>query len=210
MERVCRLASEVVHQVVELALQLLECPQDQARKNAAVFFASAFVFRAVLDSFDYQEGLQKMLNLLQNAASVRSGNNSSTLAGTSSTTPLRNDRSPAEVLTTLEKQVAYHTCVAVRQYFRAQLLLLVDSLRPNKSHRSTARNISGTKPVDKPLDVSNEAMEAVFLQIQRDRKVGPAFVRARWSTVDRFLTLNGHVIILELCQVFANSKILQI
>lgn len=197
MERVCALPSEVVQQVVELALQLLECSQDQARKNAAVFFAAAFVFRAILDSYDAQDGLQKMLNLLHSAASVRSGVNSGTLAQ-SNLGSLRNDRSPAEVLTSLEKQIAYHTCIALRQYFRAHLLLLVDSLRPNKN-RSVARNVA--RAAYKPLDISNEAMDAVFLQIQRDRKLGPAFVRARWAAVDKFLSSNGHIIMLELCQV---------
>ncbi|MQL76983.1 hypothetical protein Taro_009397 [Colocasia esculenta] len=198
MERVCALPSDVVNEVVELALQLLECPQDQARKNAAVFFAAAFVFRAVLDSFDAQEGLQKMLNLLHGTASVRSGGNSGTLNLPNA--PLRNDRSPADVLTASEKQIAYHTCVASRQYFRAHLLLLVDSLRPNKSSRSLARHSSSARAAYKPLDISNEAMDAIFLQIQRDRKLGPAFVRARWPAVDNFLASNGHVIMLELCQ----------
>lgn len=60
MERICALPSDVVHQLVELALQLLTCMQDQARKSAALFFAAAFVFRAVLDAFDAQDGLQKL------------------------------------------------------------------------------------------------------------------------------------------------------
>ena len=199
MERVCALPSDVVNQVVELALQLLECPVDQARKNAAIFFASAFVFRAVLDSFDAQDGLQKMLNLLHGAASIRSGGNSGTLGMPN--VNLRNDRSSAEVLTTSEKQIAYHTCVALRQYFRAHLLLVVDSLRPNKSSRGVARSNPSARAAYKPLDISNEAMDSVFLQIQRDRKLGSAFVRARWPAVDKFLASNGHITMLELCQV---------
>lgn len=55
MENLC--LSDDVHQVVGLARQLQGCPQDQARINAAVFFAKAFVFIAVLDSFDSQGGL---------------------------------------------------------------------------------------------------------------------------------------------------------
>ncbi|KAG8375300.1 hypothetical protein BUALT_Bualt10G0086000 [Buddleja alternifolia] len=196
MERVCALPSNVVHQLVELALQLHECPQDhQARKNAALFFAAAFVFRAVIDAFDSQDGLQKLLSLLHDAASVRSGvppgpsNNSGSL---------RNDRSPAEVLTSSEKQIAYHTCVALRQYFRAHLLLLFDLIRPTKNIRSAPRNIS--RAAYKPLDLSNEAMDAIFRQIQKDRKLGPALVRARWPVVDKFLGSNGHITMLELCQ----------
>ncbi|KAJ4966233.1 hypothetical protein NE237_018082 [Protea cynaroides] len=198
MERVCALPPDIVSQVVELALQLLECPQDQARKNAAVFFAAAFVFRAVVDSFDTQDGLEKFLKVLHGAASVRSGGNSGTLS-MSNLGSLRNDQSPTEVLTASEKQIAYHTCVALRQYFRAHLLLLVDSLRPNKN-RSVTRHIPSARTAYKPLDISNEAMDKMFLQIQRDRKLGPAFVRARWPSVDKFLASNGHIIMLELCQ----------
>ncbi|KAL2346826.1 hypothetical protein Fmac_000826 [Flemingia macrophylla] len=199
MERVCALPSEVVYHLVELALQLLDCNQDQARKNAALFFAAAFVFRAVLDAFDFLDGLQKLLGLLNDAAAVRSGVNSGALS-LSNSGSLRNDRSSAEVLTSSEKQIAYHTCVALRQYFRAHLLVLVDSIRPNKSNRSAARNIPSVRAVYKPLDISNEAIDAVFLQLQKDRKLGPAFVRTRWLAVEKFLASNGHVTMLELCQ----------
>lgn len=199
MERVCALPSDVVSQVVELALQLLDCTQDQARKNTALFFAAAFVFRAVLDAFDAQDGLQKLLCVLNEAASVRSGVNSGAL-GLSGQGPLRNDRSPAEVLTSSEKQIAYHNCVALRQYFRAHLILIVDSIRPTKSNRSAPRSLSSSRAAYKPLDISNEAMDTVFLQLQKDRKLGPAFVRTRWPAVDKFLSYNGHVTMLELCQ----------
>ncbi|KAJ1385236.1 WD40/YVTN repeat-like-containing domain superfamily [Sesbania bispinosa] len=179
--RVCALSSDVVYHLVELALQLLECNQDQARKNAALFFAAAFVFRAVLDAFDAQDGLQKLLGLLNDAALLRSGVNSGAL-GLSNAGSLRNDRS-SEVLTSSEKQIAYHTCVALRQYFRAHLLLLVDSIRPTKANRSAARNLPSVRAAYKPLDISNEAMDAVLLQLQKDRKLGSAFA----PPVERYL-----------------------
>ncbi|CAL1361805.1 unnamed protein product [Linum trigynum] len=196
MERVCALPSDVVYQVVELAIQLLECSQEQARKNAALFFGAAFVFRAVIDAFDAQDGLQKSLGLLNEAASVRSGGNSGSL-NLSGSAGLR---SPAEVLTSSEKQIAYHTCVALRQYFRAHFLMLVDSVRPNKNNRILGRNLPSARAAYKPLDLSNEAMDAVFLQLQKDRKLGPAFARARFPAVDKFLGFNGHITMLELCQ----------
>ncbi|KAG9131571.1 hypothetical protein Leryth_015130 [Lithospermum erythrorhizon] len=195
MERVCALQSNIVQQVAELALELLACPQDQARKNAALFFGAAFVFRAILDAFDSLDGLEKMLSLLHDAASVRSGGSGSLPSSGS-----RNERSPAEVLTSSEKQIAYHTCVALRQYFRAHLILLVDSVRPNKGIRSAARNTPNFRAANKPLDISNEAVDAIFRQIQKERKLGPALVRARWSVIDKFLNSNGHVTMLELCQ----------
>ncbi|GLT85096.1 hypothetical protein SLE2022_032980 [Rubroshorea leprosula] len=202
MERVCALPSDIIHRVVELAIQLLECPQDQARKNAAVFFAAAFVFRAVLDAFDAQDGLQKLLSLLNGDALVGSGVNGA--LGLSAIASLRNDQSTAEILTILlttsQKHIAFQTCVALRQYFRAHLLLLVDSIRPNKSTRGGARNVPSVRAAYKPLDISNEAMDAVFLQLQKDRKVGPAFVKTRWAAVEKFLSCKGHIIMLELCE----------
>ncbi|XP_010526286.1 PREDICTED: DDB1- and CUL4-associated factor homolog 1-like [Tarenaya hassleriana] len=186
MERVCALPSDVIHQVVELAIQLLECSQDQARKNGSLFFAAAFVFRAILDAFDAQDGLQKFLGILKDAASVRTGANS--------------DRSAPEVMTSSEKQMAFHTCFALRQYFRARLLLLVDSIRPNKSSRGGVRNVPNIRAAYKPLDISNEAIDTVFLQLQKDRKLGPAFVRTHWPAVIKFLASSGHVTMLELCQ----------
>lgn len=194
MEHVCTLPSNIVHQVVELGLQLLECSGDQARKNAALFFAAVFVFKAILDAFDALDGLRKLLSYLHEAASVRSGVNSATLPPS-----ISGPRSNSEVLTSSEKQIAYHTCFALRQYFRAQLLLLVDFIRPNKSTRAAARNIPSVRDAHKPLDISNEAMDAVFLQIQKDRKLGPALVRARWLAVDKFLNCNGHITMLEFC-----------
>ncbi|CAL9227562.1 unnamed protein product [Arabidopsis halleri] len=186
MERVCALPSDLIHQVVKLAIELLDCSQDQARKNSALFFAAAFVFRAILDAFDAHDSLQKLLAILKDAASVRTGANS--------------DRSAPEVMTSSEKQMAFHTCFALRQYFRAHLLLLVDSIRPSRSSRGGVRNVPNIRAAYKPLDISNEAVDAIFHQLQKDRKLGPTFVRTQWPAVNNFLASSGHVTMLELCQ----------
>eukprot|EP00250_Pteridium_aquilinum_P016433 c23101_g1_i2 orf=1-3936(-) len=205
MERVCAAPTEVVNEVVNLALLVLECVQDPARRNAVLFFGASFVFRAILDAFDAQDGLRRMINLLQNAAALRSGGNSG-LPGTLPSS--RTDRAAsAEVLTSSEKQIAYHTCVALRQYFRAHLLILVDSIRPYRG-RNGLRILSSGRAGYKPLDIGNEAIETLILQIQRDRKLGPAFVRARWPTLERFLSYSGHLALLELIQAGPGERYL--
>ncbi|KAI5071334.1 hypothetical protein GOP47_0013585 [Adiantum capillus-veneris] len=205
MERVCTAPTEVVNEVVSLALHVLECVQDSARKNAVFFFGASFVFRAILDSFDAQDGLRKMISLLQNAVALRSGGNTG-LPGTLPTS--RADRAAsAEVLTSSEKQIAYHTCVALRQYFRARLLILVDTIRPYRG-RNGMRIFPSGRAAYKPLDISNEAMESLILQIQRDRKLGPAFVRARWPMLEKFISFSGHLILLELTQVGPGERYL--
>ncbi|KAM1247433.1 hypothetical protein ACFX2I_043534 [Malus domestica] len=132
-----------------------------------------------------KDGLQKLLGLLNDAASVRSRVNSGAL-GLPSSESLRNGRSPAEVLTSSEKQKAFRTCVALRQYFRAHLIMLVD---PNKNTPSAAQNLPSVRSAFKPLDIGDEAVDAVFLQLQKDRKLGPAFVRTHWPAVDKLWVL---------------------
>ncbi|KAH7439850.1 hypothetical protein KP509_04G079100 [Ceratopteris richardii] len=196
MERVCAAPAEVVHDIVSLALHILECTQDPARRNAVLFFGASFVFRAILDAFDAQDGLRKVINLLQNAVALRTGGNTSGNLSTS-----RTDRAAsAEVLSSSEKQIAYHTCVALRQYFRAHLLILVDTIRPYKG-RYGLKVPPSSRAAYKPLDISNEPMESLISQIQRDRKLGPAFVRARWPPVEKFMSYSGHLVLLELTQV---------
>ncbi|EPS66892.1 hypothetical protein M569_07884, partial [Genlisea aurea] len=195
MERVCALPSDIIRQVVELTLQLLQCQNYVARKNAATLLASGFVFRAVIDAFDALDGLQKLISLLHEAALVRSG---AALGQSNNPGSIRTDRSPAEVLTSSEKQIAFQTCIALRQYFRAHLLLYVDTLRPSKNIRSAPRNMS--RAAYKPLDISTEAMDTIFRQLQKDRKLGAALVRTHWAVVDKFLASNGHITMLELCQ----------
>ncbi|GKD85320.1 hypothetical protein Tco_1356474 [Tanacetum coccineum] len=64
-----------------------------------------FLSRAVLDAFDNQDGLQKLLKFLGEAASVSSGASSGSV---SQLTPgsIRNKRTLTEVLTSSEKQIA--------------------------------------------------------------------------------------------------------
>jgi HIV-1 Vpr-binding protein len=209
MERVCTLPPSVVQEIVAVALFLLGCAQDPARRNAALFFGGSFVFRAILDAFDSQDGLRKVLMLLRNAAALRSGGGSGTSSAVAASAGSRSDRSlAAEVLTSSGKQIAYHTCVALRQYFRAHLLLLVDSLRPYRGHRGGSRSGISGRAIYKPLDLSNEAMETIILQLQRDRKLGPAFVRARWAPLEKFMSYGGHTILIELAQAAPGERYL--
>ncbi|XP_024528210.1 DDB1- and CUL4-associated factor homolog 1-like isoform X2 [Selaginella moellendorffii] len=197
MERVCALSPTVIHDLVALAFQLLECPKDTPRRNAALFFGSSFVFRAIIDAFESQNGLRTFLNLLRDTVAIRSGGN------------LRSDRgSSAEVLTSTDKQITYHTCVALRQYFRASFLLWVDSLKPCKGHRGASRNSNHTRDSYKPIDVSNEATEAVIQQLWRDKKLAAQFVKIKWPALEKFISQNGHIYLLELAQAAPGEKYL--
>lgn len=177
MERVCSLTGDEVSGCVELALTLISCTHDPARKNAALFFGSALVFKAVIDAFDAQGGLKRLLSLLRAAMALR-----------------------AE-MTSSGRQIAFHTVLAVRQYLRSHLVLLVDSLKQSlKGGAQTAGKEGGGKRGSRPIDVSDAAYESVAIMVQRDRRLGPLFVKARWPALEAFLDLGGPGVMLELAK----------
>nr|XP_058940588.1 DDB1- and CUL4-associated factor 1-like isoform X2 [Pocillopora verrucosa] len=129
MERVSLLPNPVLNDLVKYALWLLECSHDSGRCHATLFFSLTCSFRAVLEFFDSNDGLRKLVNQLS-TLSVRRPDEAELLS---------ND----EVFGS--RQTANHTCMALRRYFNAHLHIRADALR-----RSMARNEGGTPPVPVP------------------------------------------------------------
>lgn len=186
VERMCSLPPNTIDEVVALAIQLLECKDASARKDACSFLGHVFVSSAFINSFDSHDGLRRLLSHLHNAVQPSPANDS----GSSFLF------SPKA--STIAK--AYDACFALRRYMRAHLLLLVDSIRPSKRFFHAPMNISNAREAYKPLDLSDEALAAVSYQIHKDWELGSAFIRARWPVVDEFLNSNGHVTMFELCR----------
>jgi len=90
---------------VAVGLSLMGCGLDPARKNAALFFALSLHVRAVLEAFDAQEGLRRLLSPLSNLLALQR-------AG-----------SAADLRT--ERGVCYHVSRALLQYARSHLALHV-------------------------------------------------------------------------------------
>ena len=62
--QVCLLPHPVLSDVVKYILWLLECSHDSGRFHATLFFSLTFSFRAVLELFDREDGLRKLINLV--------------------------------------------------------------------------------------------------------------------------------------------------
>ncbi|MED6252016.1 DDB1- and CUL4-associated factor 1 [Ataeniobius toweri] len=65
MERVCMLPHSVLSDVVGYTLWLLECSHASGCCHATMFFSISFSFRAVLELFDKQDGLRRLVNLVR-------------------------------------------------------------------------------------------------------------------------------------------------
>ncbi|KAG0717965.1 DDB1- and CUL4-associated factor 1 [Chionoecetes opilio] len=116
VERICLLPERTVRELTCYALWLLECSHHSSRTHAVMFFGMVFRFRTLLDHFDKQDGLRKLLNLL-------------------STLPLFQDAWEPDSLDNLHSsetmawQTVKQVCLSLKQYFEAHLALKVQHLQ---------------------------------------------------------------------------------
>lgn len=62
--KVCMLPHSILSDVVGYTLWLLECSHASGCCHATMFFSISFSFRAVLELFDKQDGLRRLVNLV--------------------------------------------------------------------------------------------------------------------------------------------------
>ncbi|XP_067026012.1 DDB1- and CUL4-associated factor 1-like isoform X1 [Acropora muricata] len=176
MERVSLLPHPVLSDLVKFALWLLECSHDSGRCHATLFFSLTCSFRAVLELFDSNDGLRKLVNQLSTLSILRP--------------------EEAELLSDDEvldkRQVAKHTCLALRRYFDAHLYIRADALR-----RSIARNQGGTPPVPVPAYKATSLTNSVMMEnCQLILEHAPATLR--WEPIEMMSKLQGFALLLQL------------
>ncbi|KAL3222634.1 hypothetical protein MRX96_028410 [Rhipicephalus microplus] len=130
MERVCMLPQSVLADLVAYALWLLERSHDSSRCHATMFFGLAFPFRSLLELFDQQDGLRKLLNVMSTLDVFVRGSNS-------------DSATPSDDQVFASRQTARHVCVALKRYFEAHLAHKADHLRRSHTRNATATS-SGT------------------------------------------------------------------
>ncbi|XP_015776035.1 PREDICTED: protein VPRBP-like isoform X3 [Acropora digitifera] len=176
MQMVSRLPASVLSLLVKFGLWLLRFSHDTGRYHATMFFSFCFSSHAVLEIFDGNNGLQILINKL-------------------STLPIfRPDEAEllGEEKVFDKRQVAKHTCLALRRYFEAHLYF-----RAFKVRTWIARNQGGTPPVPVPF------YKATFL-IHSDVMKNSQLVLEHapempsWEPIEMMNKLQGFTLLLQL------------
>ncbi|KAK9811850.1 hypothetical protein WJX72_011159 [[Myrmecia] bisecta] len=183
-ERVCALPTAIPSQLVETVLALLSSGFDPARKNASLFLGAALHFRAVLDAFDRQDGLRRLLALLRTCVLLLRGANAADIR--------------------VEKQVGYHASHALQQYFRTHLVLHVATLKRRQAGQGAPKQ--AVLPAYRPVDVGQDAVDATIWALETDRKLYEAFVRSKWAALEDFMDYGGPGLMLDLIQACPGER----
>uniref|UniRef100_A0A8C2L9F3 DDB1- and CUL4-associated factor 1 n=1 Tax=Cyprinus carpio TaxID=7962 RepID=A0A8C2L9F3_CYPCA len=180
MERVCMLPHSLLSEVVSYTLWLLECSHASGCCHATMFFSICFSFRAVLDLFDKQDGLRRLVNLI-------------------STLEILNPEDQGALLSDDEifssRQTAKHTCMALRRYFEAHLGIKVEQVKQSLQ-RTEGGALIHPQPYYKACSYTHEqVVEMVEFLIE----FGPA--RLYWEPAEVFHKLSCVQLLLQLISI---------
>ncbi|KAL1021566.1 hypothetical protein UPYG_G00014890 [Umbra pygmaea] len=180
MERVCMLPHSVLSDVVSYTLWLLECSHASGCCHATMFFNISFSFRAVLELFDRQDGLRRLVNLI-------------------STLEILNPEDQGALLSDDQifssRQTAKHTCMALRRYFEAHLAIKVEQVKQSLQRTEGGAPIH-PQPYYKACSYTHEqVVEMMEFLIE----YGP--VRLYWEPAEVFHKLSCVQLLLQLISI---------
>ncbi|XP_057681856.1 DDB1- and CUL4-associated factor 1-like [Corythoichthys intestinalis] len=180
MERVCMLPHSVLSDVVGYTLWLLECSHASGCCHATMFFSISFSFRAVLELFDKQDGLRRLVNLISTLEILNPDDQGALL-------------SDDEIFSS--RQTAKHTCMALRRYFDAHLAIKVEQVKQSLQRTEGGAPIH-SQPHYKAVSYSREqVVEMMEFLIER----GP--LRLYWEPAEVFHKLSCIQLLLQLISI---------
>uniref|UniRef100_A0A3Q2XSC2 DDB1- and CUL4-associated factor 1 n=1 Tax=Hippocampus comes TaxID=109280 RepID=A0A3Q2XSC2_HIPCM len=180
MERVCMLPHSVLADVVGYTLWLLECSHASGCCHATMFFSISFSFRAVLELFDKQDGLRRLVNLISTLEILNPDDQGALL-------------SDDEIFSS--RQTAKHTCMALRRYFEAHLAIKVEQVKQSLQRTEGGAPIH-SQPYYKAVSYSREqVVEMMEFIIEH----GP--LRLYWEPAEVFHKLSCVQLLLQLISI---------
>ncbi|KAH9512614.1 DDB1- and CUL4-associated factor 1, partial [Bulinus truncatus] len=130
-ERMCMLPESVLSDVVLYNLWLMECSHDSSRCHACLFFSQSFPYKVILNLFDQNDGLRRLINMISTLSILNADSQ-----GTETDDELHQMRQAARLV-----------CDALRKYFEVHTALKADELRSLHHHDGASSSLKESKSV---------------------------------------------------------------
>ncbi|XP_037077224.1 DDB1- and CUL4-associated factor 1-like [Pollicipes pollicipes] len=177
MERICQLPERVITKLVRYALWLLECSHESGRCHATMCFGLNFQFRPILEQFDRQDGLRKLLNVVGTLRMITTGN--------VDTFDENDDEFTA-------RQTMRHVCFTLKCYLEAQLVMKADELKHGSVQERSPPLAAGHLSLKVTPEAVQENMETMMMLMP---------LRARWRPVNTLYKLGGIKTLLQIIDI---------
>ncbi|XP_043934787.1 DDB1- and CUL4-associated factor 1 [Protopterus annectens] len=186
MERVCMLPPSTLADVVRYTLWLLECSHASGCCHATMFFSISFSFRAVLELFDKQDGLRRLVNLISTLEILNLEDQGAFL-------------SDDEIFAS--RQTAKHTCMALRRYFEAHLAIKVEQVKQSLQRAEGGGVLIHPQP---PYKACSYTHDQVVEMMEFLIEFGPA--RMYWEPAELFHKLSCVQLMLQLISIASDWR----
>jgi len=207
LERLMAPPVNLARKSVKMALELLDCPNEFARRHAALYLTFAVQIPIVVVAFDAEAGLKLVLRILRTTAFFVSDEDHLL-------------RRMSLYDHALVKETGDHLSLLLRQYMRAHFTQHVKALEekvagkskknssaaPPPTPMNDASKLSQRRAMFQAIDIGQDATERMFSVVHRNRRVAAALQTKPWLVVEAFAAQNGPKVMLDLLQVAPGDK----
>jgi len=204
LEKLVSPPSNLARRFVKIALELLDCSNEFARRHAALFLTFAVQFPIVVVAFDAESGLKLVLNTLRTTAHIVSDKDG-----------IRSQMTRDELL--MAKETGDHVSLLLRQYMRAHFVQHVKAIEEKVSGRSKKSGANETKmskskesrAILQAIDIGHDATEKLFSLVSRHKRIAAIMQTKSWLVIDAFVAQGGPKVMLDLLTLAPGEKTLR-
>lgn len=172
MEHICLNTDGCLGNLIDYVFWMFQSESGSAKKNTVLFFSMAFAYKSFFQLFDNLNGIKYFLEmirkiLLDDEFSLR--DEGGVLAG--------------------------NVCLALRQYFRMSLVLIVDNVK--RRIQKTSRFKESVNPIVpitgyKNVSIDTETVKEAAHILESNRSAASPFIsRSRWFQIENFVKQDG-------------------
>ncbi len=204
LEKLVSPPSNLARRFVKIALELLDCSNEFARRHAALFLTFAVQFPIVVVAFDAESGLKLVLNTLRTTAHIVSDKDG-----------IRSQMTRDELL--MAKETGDHVSLLLRQYMRAHFVQHVKAIEEKVSGRSKKSGANENKmskskesrAILQAIDIGHDATEKLFSLVSRHKRIAAIMQTKSWLVIDAFVAQGGPKVMLDLLTLAPGEKTLR-
>ena len=209
LERLVSPSIDLSRRYVKMALELLECSNEYARRHAALFLTFAVQIPIVVVAFDAEAGLKLVLNTLRTTALIVSDEEG-----------MRSSMSAQEIA--MAKETGDHVSLLLRQYMRAHFAQHIKAIeekvlgksRKNETvlmskNAKLSEEKASKRAIFQAMDIGQDAVDRLFSLVNRQKRIAAVMQTKKWLVVEAFIAQGGPKVMLDLLTLAPGEKSLR-
>ena len=208
LERLISPQVNLARKYVKVAIEMLDCANEYARRHAALFLTFAVQIPIVVVAYDAEAGLKHVLTLLRTLALF-----------VSDETRMRDSGLSAYDIA-MAKETGNHMSLLLRQYMRAHFIQHVKSIEEKvlgkakkkndgESNGARASKNEQRRELFQAIDITQDATDRYFSMVNRQKRIAAVMQTKSWLVIEAFIAQDGPKVMLDLLCFAPGDQVLR-